>query len=800
VSKKHKPGTAHPPYTQDVKARIERTRREGRYQQALDLVKQLHRAEPTAENLELLKDTYVRRAAQLRDTGHNRDAAIVLEVASRLDEHDLVWVRRLAGEMALCGDVARTLALLERGKQLAGDGATSAPEAAVLAALADASFVNEKAGRDALPADLRADHERIAQAFREAEAGRDDAAREALQGVGLKSPFLGWKLLLRGLQAYYQHDDDRARENWARLDPKRVPARLAAPFRASIDPAYRDAQPAATRQVLQQQLEWMRGGPFDSQLRALQTGMANRDTLGPAFRAAEALLPLLREQAPQYIPRLASCLYWSIPRYTPDELPRYKRVFGPPPDDSDFARLNAIALEGGGHLDEAHEYWKKYEKFIASRPDLWPGEQCALARALVWQRMGDNAASIPTEAQRKKLPRFLRELRAFPKPLNPPAEKCYEKSLELAPKLLDAHEGLFHHLLNAEKDAAAVKAAERLLGLFPDHVETLRDLARLHARRGKHDEARRALEQALRHHPLDRKLREELGAAHLAVARQLVEKGNFDEARPHYHAGLTYSEPEAHASIYCRWAACEIKAGDQAKADELLEQARAKAPGELLVTYNLLVETVRLKLGNPLKSRLTREFNKGITAAPTPALALALVRYAAELRQANVEYHGQQAHTKKIITFAAAVDPAQYGEAQLVPLLAGLTFLEAGARVMRRLFDFAQRTYSDNPRVFYLDAVYQMGDNPEEIGPTWRIDQLLRQAEELGHRRPADEPGLKEMLDDVRRRRRMLQALNPFMAGLADLFARGGGIDDVLEELGEFGMDEDDFDDEDDWM
>ena len=48
------------------------------------------------------------------------------------------------------------------------------------------------------------------QAFRQVEAGQDEAARESLQGIGLQSPFLEWKLLLRGLLAYYQGDDVRA--------------------------------------------------------------------------------------------------------------------------------------------------------------------------------------------------------------------------------------------------------------------------------------------------------------------------------------------------------------------------------------------------------------------------------------------------------------------------------------------------------------------------------------------------------------------------------------------------------------
>ena len=38
-------------------------------------------------------------------------------------------------------------------------------------------------------------------------SGDDDAAREQLQSIGLQSPFLEWKLMLRGLIAFAANDD-----------------------------------------------------------------------------------------------------------------------------------------------------------------------------------------------------------------------------------------------------------------------------------------------------------------------------------------------------------------------------------------------------------------------------------------------------------------------------------------------------------------------------------------------------------------------------------------------------------------
>src|SRR5262249_41897510 len=159
-------------------------------------------------------------------------------------------------------------------------------------------------------------------------------------------------------------------------------------------------------------------------------------------------------------------------------IPRYKRVFGAPPDDRDFHRLQAMAYQQHGSFTSAHEHWQKYEKEIAAHPEAWPGGQAPLARALVWLQMAKNAALIPTRDQLDRLPGgFSRMFEQLPPPLKPGAEECFAKSLELAPKLLEAHEGHFIFQQMQDKEGKAIAAAEKLLEVFPDHVQTLDDLA-----------------------------------------------------------------------------------------------------------------------------------------------------------------------------------------------------------------------------------------------------------------------------------------------------------------------------------
>jgi hypothetical protein len=403
VSKKHHKHQSGPLGPAELKARLERCRVEGRWQQALDLAKQLHKAEPNPAHLGLLKEAYLQRARQLRNQGMVREASAILDVALQLDKHNPTWKELLAREAAQSGDAGRAMSLL-------GPQAEQGPPPAVLGPLVDAAIVQGLAGRESLPANLRSDFDRVVLAFGQVEQGQDEAARATLQEVGLRSPFLEWKLLLRGLQAYYHNDDARALENWQRLDPQRISARLAAPFRARLDPTFRNAQPTAAQALLAQQHQKLQGAAILPALRTLRTQIANEETVPQAFHTAQNILPALRQTAPHLVPRLATAMYWATLHGSPDDVPRYQRIFGLPPDDPHLHRLQALGFDRGGSPFSAHRHWRQYEQDIAADPVRWPGELGRRARALVWLEMADNAATYPGPEQLQKLPPFLRPL------------------------------------------------------------------------------------------------------------------------------------------------------------------------------------------------------------------------------------------------------------------------------------------------------------------------------------------------------------------------------------------------------
>src|SRR5207247_9807649 len=136
--------------------------------------------------------------------------------------------------------------------------------------------------------------------------------------------------------------------------------------------------------------------------------------------------------------------------------------------------------------------------------------------------LGETAASLAVRDEQKALPPVLADQPARPELLDPPAEKCYGRSIGLAPDQLDAHTPLLEYYSKREQPAKAERAARRLLKHFPDHVPTLRTLAHLRGAAGDHAQAITLLQQALKVNPLDRRLRSDLATAYLFQDRKSV--------------------------------------------------------------------------------------------------------------------------------------------------------------------------------------------------------------------------------------------------------------------------------------
>lgn len=756
------------PATSTVRSKIEFARTAGHWQKAVELAEHLVRTENTPDHRELLKQLYLDSVRNLRLAGRTREAEQILEAAARLSDQDQGWLGALAEEQARARKIGRALSSFEKV-------ADEATRARGLGHVADAAVCRGPSAGTELPESLRPDLERILRAFASSARSEDEAVTTALQGIGLRSPFLEWKVVLRGLQAYYLNDDARALESWQRLQPDRLPVRLAAPLRYLIDPAFRLAQLPATQTLLQEQADKLQGSGIVPMLRSLQEALVGH-SLQPALRVVERLLPTLRQQAPQLVTRLASCLYWTLisPGQT-NNIPHYQRLFGPPAEDPNLDRLKALGFEQAGAIEDAHRHWQAYEKWLTTKPAVFPAEHVQPIRALVWVHMARNAAlmELPADGQ-EQMPAFLRKHSSLPRPLSPSAEKCLKYSLELDRAQLATHRQLFEFYRRQKKTDKAITAAQQLLRQFPEHAQTLEELSQLYLAEHRFGEALEGLQHAVKANPLSRSVRSWMGTAHLLLAEEHASAGRVDEARIAFERSMPLREPGFSTIVaLCSRAVASFKEEKPEEAEDLLRQAQTVAGDPDAVTYLMLSAAIRMQLPPKLKKRFETDFS---TALKRPAFSVAATFAQTLGRHAihHLDYRGRQTHEKKVLAYLKKSSHLAYTEQQLEEIVQVLMTLRS-AKLLLTYAVTGREQYPRNPLFLLLEVEsHLLQRDPRHL---WRLRELLEEARRLATQQPPSDRRTS-LLELIKQAEQKLQLLAPFAINLLNLFDQFPGDDD----------------------
>ncbi len=69
------------------------------------------------------------------------------------------------------------------------------------------------------------------------------------------------------------------------------------------------------------------------------------------------------------------------------------------------------------------------------------------------------------------------------------AVTCFQRAIEFAPDMVESYRNLFDYERWKKRPAKAAQAGRKLLDVFPDHLETLRDLGELLTEQGNYAEA-----------------------------------------------------------------------------------------------------------------------------------------------------------------------------------------------------------------------------------------------------------------------------------------------------------------------
>ena len=245
------------------------------FKEALKNAKLCFRQDPSHEHRQILERSWLARGLQLARAGLQTEGRAAAQELLALGVSQPDVQQGLPELLLAVGLYDQAVAA---GK-IPGDA--QEPDPAVLARAADRA-VADPASAPASLSGIREGAAMVRAALDALSAGDEGAALAALGDVPRNSPFAEWKLFVRGLAAYYRHDDEAMRANWDRLAPDRFAARLAAPLRRLADPAAAVGDPASTagsqeefRQAIRVLEKDLLGGPVVWYLESLQKSLGD---------------------------------------------------------------------------------------------------------------------------------------------------------------------------------------------------------------------------------------------------------------------------------------------------------------------------------------------------------------------------------------------------------------------------------------------------------------------------------------------------------------------------------------------
>ena len=633
--------------------------------------------------------------------------------------------------------------------RLSGSLADPAAATALRGDLAD-HFVRARSAT-ALPDDWKAAFAAILSALQHYEAKRDDDSREALQAIGLGSPFLEWKVWLRGLLAWGADDTVRALENWSRLNPERLPYRLAAPLRAAADTAWLADQPPLRERLLNQYQRLGSGG-LAGQLLHLRPELVGRRGMAKAIKMAEGLLPALKAKHPQLVPHLMNAFYSTMQkRAEPEDLDKFIRVFGRMPDDPSFYKLSAQIYDGVGEVELSMKRWSDYIDWLRDGAK-WPPLLKAHAIASLYRTMARLAADLD-EIDPDADAFFGPPKKAKPKVAPPKPSFYLLKALEAAPDWEPAATDLMSAYLDEENSSAAAAFAEKFLAANPGAAGVGRTYVEVLMERRDYASALEQLAPLRKANPFDADIR---GLAvdcvfyciyHFAIA------GDWEIPEVMLTAERELLESESAVMTgHLRYAYYK-KRKRTAEAEAEFQKID---PARLIHAFLLLANAQTFRTKPAEKSAATKGYKAALAAGACSGEVLALFHAYDFFIEGGIEFTGQKPLLKGIVDamLATVADPA-LTEEQAVELTANLGPLTTAPKFEKFAAALGKR-FPNHP-LFALAIVELWAAKRTSGRAPYKIVNLLRKARELAKK--ATDPKYKayeERIDELH------EQLDPF--------------------------------------
>jgi tetratricopeptide (TPR) repeat protein len=575
---------------------------------------------------------------------------------------------------------------------------------------------------------LAGDLSAVQEAFAAYDRGADEAVVEALRPLGLKSPFRYWKLLMRGLIAFYGGDEETAAKSFQRI-PNGLPvADLAADFLAVLSsrgmatPARRGGREAGNADSLA------------AHATDLQRAMAWGDTTR-GLRILQALIGVFPDEP--RVHRIAAAFCWhSQPltrhRFEGRAWSSFKRALGPFIfDDLEFARTVALNAERAGAWEDSLSAWGDFAGSLATG-EIAPPAGLPQNRVLaqIHLRMAHNMSKelievvrnpfyfgrIPTAEALESVDGFLERAGS----LDPTSPEPYLAGVSLA---RDDWEDVDH----------AFRWAERLVKVFPDHLEGLLAAADLGLKRGVYRKALGFVKRAEALEPLHNDVREKRSLCLLLSARKRASDLKYDLARRDYVEALSSVTGDRAAKVKVELGCLEAALDQVEVGRDWIDQGVQALGGGVGPLFRVVVES-KMKRSDPAIGRQYLASLKERLSTREPQHAIELAGVFREYEQSD--YPGKDGDRTLVVAHVKRCAKGGFSREDAFTLCQFL----ADAREYRTLVTLAGRSVTAHPDDFHFPVFQTLAKaktRPHQL--RWKDEELLqtcrRRASEAGEER-----------------------------------------------------------------
>ncbi|MGB8336695.1 MAG: hypothetical protein WCE56_19515 [Desulfobacterales bacterium] len=557
----------------------------GRFRQAVDIYKDLCKTDRDGF-LAPLKAAYEGLYRQRLEKGLFEEAVMIIDQLEKISGdsalHERIALHFKREDFPKAADAAARLLT-------AAHRSTGQEDAAADALVLAFDPVPAEAG---LPEGVRGDLDRIRSALKSVAGENLRDALEMIKPIGIRSIFVAWKWLIKGLCAFYGREDEKAIAAFGKLTPGTVAAAAAAPcLRLLQKDGWRPAEAKDTRLMTDVCIVAGCGRMAPALARAQYLWTLQR------FRDSYAHLRSTLTDFPtcsRGLERSLTELYYNIcfempPKPAQKYAEHLVRSSLTGRTDNTIERMwarRSLALLSEQHADFdpfIFEHWEKFIGLYESRYGASPR-----ARALVYGRLGDlfaqempddNPFSFFFHRRRRKEPN-LRNIEL--------ARHCFQASVDSDPEAFQPQAAQVEFLEKIGDTPRVNRLLDRLIRQFPNEKEVLFKAGVRCSARKAYVKAMNYLERALALDPMDKVVREQFILTCIVAALQYVRKSKPEKARALLPRALEWSDTHSddfnrgHAYLYARWTAMAHLLNDQADAAQLWGQAMAHRQGSEL--------------------------------------------------------------------------------------------------------------------------------------------------------------------------------------------------------------------------